>query len=257
VQLLHFASVIVLATGRPSRRTSRISRRSDLTPVGADMKKWVIGAAGVGALLLALSRDSDEVRTLRVGQFTLVEHVHVTRHPYTHIADSGGDAFLPIPMSDEAIVSQRLESGTRTVWSSTKPHHVDASPDGGRVVVRSHNADEPWRVVSVSGAQVIVPIPSDDSLLPNEKREYPFHFIKWANGGADLLLTAYSKGWRSVDYWPRVRAEDPPVRMTTYVRIWAIDPRTGSSRVTSRCEMPFTKTPDWTGYPCAFLFKQR
>ena len=214
------------------------------------MSKWLIGVAAVGFLLFAISHDTDEERTRQVGQFTLVERVHITRHPYTHIADSGGDAFLPIPISSVEIRSQRLTAGHKTVWSSTKPHHADANPEGDLVVIRSHNADEPWLVVSASGVQAVVAPPPPDSLLPNEMGDYPFHFVRWANTGRNELLVAYSKGWRTVDRWPRTRADDPPVKMTTYVRLWAIDPRTGASRVTSHCEVPYVQSPDWTGFPC-------
>jgi hypothetical protein len=223
------------------------------------MRPWLIGATGLGILLVALSIDTDSTRTRRVGHFTFVERIHVTRHPYTHIAESGGDAYLPIPLRSETVRWQGLVVDDDTLWSVGRDHWVEPSPSGAAVVVGSHSHDEPWRIVYTDGRVVEVPSPPAESLLPHEGHDYPFDYSTWANSGRDLLLLAHTHGWREVDYFPRHRASDPVVNMTTYVRTWSIDPRTGASQVMGHCEMPFTDTPDWSGYGngCAQVKKHR
>jgi hypothetical protein len=224
------------------------------------MKVWIVGIAAVGAVgLYAISRDSDEERLRTIGQFTLVERVHITRHPYTHIAESGGDAFLPVPMKTVQILSQRLVAGGRTLWSGTKPHFADVSPNGDLVLLRAHNADEPWQILSASGSPLTVPVPPDDSLLPNEARGYPFHFARWGSsaGRPDQHILAYSKGWMETDL-PAPTAGEERIRMVNYVRTWVIDAQTGSATRQKMCQQRYTPSPDWTGWgDCETFQKSR
>ena len=213
------------------------------------MRRLLIGAGFVAFLVVAygmvFSRDGDHVRTTRMGRFTLVERVHVTRHPFIHLAESGRDAYIPIPYANEEIVGQRLVVNDTTVWIAPEPdgpYFADPSPDGSMVVMRPHTSIYPWRVVHASGAEVLVEIP--DNLWRNERGDYPFHFWRWSDDGR--TIDAYTRGWRPDE-------QAGPGVLTSYRRIWRIDPEDGSSEVIAACEQPFSEQPDWRGTDCERL----
>ena len=206
------------------------------------MRKWLIGGGvAVVVLLILLSHDSEFERSSARGRFTFVEKIHVERRAFLHIADSGGDAFIPIPTSDERILWQKLLVDGKAVWLSggSARFWVDPSPDGTAVLLRSHSYEQPWRILLMSGEEIVVEAPK--SLWFREGHDYPFDFWHWNEDGR--TIEAFTHGWRT---GPSEEASS----MTSYRRIWRIDATDGSSRVITACEQRYAEYPDWTGTAC-------
>jgi hypothetical protein len=220
---------------RPARRTIYI---------------FVIAAGLLLGGLIAMSTDSEYARTTDLGHgVSLVETVHVTRSPVTTIADSGGEATIPIPYRGEGVIHQKVLRRGVLLWESLpgKIYRTSVSPDGRYLVVWDHVHTEWWVVYDLaSGSQLEVHLPVHPGMGDGM---VPLHFGHWAEDSRSILVALDGE-------------EIEPTRDRMFYReIYWLDPANGNFTRLQHChgpyppdEAPFTR-PNWETTPCAGKFE--
>ena len=201
----------------------------------------------VVAGVIFLSVDREYLRTTDLGGgVSLVETVHVTRSPVTTIADSGGEATIPIPYHDEAVIHQKVLRHGALLWEAPagKTFRTSVSPDARYLVVWDDVHTEWWQAYDLAnGTQLEIHMPVHPGIGDGM---VPLRFGHWSPDSLSIVVALDGEEVEPQNNW------------MLYREIYLLDPADGSFTRQQHCHTPYPQPlvrPKWDTTPCAGKFE--